>query len=84
MLSTSNCILEIPQQGSAAPRGAENEEDCGSHIIQKDQRSYPTFSEILDMAEQMSYEDFVDWNVSEEIRLPRITSEMIDGPRIGL
>ena len=79
-ISTSNRILEIPQQEGAASRDADKEDDCGSHMIQEDQRSYPTFSEILDMAGQMSYEDFSNWDVSEENGLPRITSEMIDEP----
>ena len=51
-------------------------------MIQEDQPGYPTFSEILDMAGQMSYEEFSNWNDPEENGLPRLTSEMIDKPQI--
>ena len=72
-MSTSNRILEILQQEDAAPHGVENEENCGSHMIQEDQQSYPTFSELLDMTGQMSYEEFMNWDVLKENGLSQIT-----------
>jgi hypothetical protein len=59
-LSTSNHILEILQQEDAAPCGVENEEDCGSHMIQVNQQSYSTISELLNVAGHMIYEEFMD------------------------